>query len=110
MTVSFELNGKPFIALNGGPDFTFNEAVSFEVLCEDQEEVDHYWETLGEGGEEGPCGWLKDRFGLSWQIVPTRLYELLKDPDREKAHRAMEAMLGMKKIVIDELEQAAAAA
>jgi predicted 3-demethylubiquinone-9 3-methyltransferase (glyoxalase superfamily) len=110
MTVSFELNGKPFVALNGGPDFTFNEAVSFEVLCEDQEEVDHYWETLGEGGEEGPCGWLKDSFGVSWQIVPTRLYELLEDPDREKSQRAMEAMLGMKKIVIEELEQAAAAA
>jgi predicted 3-demethylubiquinone-9 3-methyltransferase (glyoxalase superfamily) len=110
MTVSFELNGKPFVALNGGPDFTFNEAVSFEVLCEDQEEVDHYWETLGEGGEEGPCGWLKDSFGLSWQIVPTRLYELLEDRDREKSQRAMEAMLGMKKIVIEELEQAAAAA
>ena len=77
MTVNFELNGQPFITLNGGPDFTFNEAVSLEVICEDQDEVDHYWEALTEGGEEGPCGWLKDRFGLSWQIVPRRLYELL---------------------------------
>ena len=110
MTVSFELNGQPFIALNGGPDFTFNEAISLEVLCENQEEVDRYWETLSEGGEEGPCGWLKDRFGVSWQITPTRLYELIQDPDREKAQRAMEAMLGMKKIEIEGLERAAAAA
>jgi predicted 3-demethylubiquinone-9 3-methyltransferase (glyoxalase superfamily) len=110
MTVHFELNGQPFIALNGGPDFTFNEAISFEVLCENQEEVDRYWETLSEGGEEGPCGWLKDRFGVSWQITPTRLYELIQDPDREKAQRAMEAMLGMKKIEIEGLERAAAAA
>ena len=109
MTVNFELNGQPFITLNGGPDFTFNEAVSLEVICEDQVEVDHYWEALTEGGEEGPCGWLKDRFGLSLQIVPRRLYELLKDPDREKSQRAMQAMLGMKKIVIEELERAAAA-
>lgn len=109
MTVHFELNGQPFIALNGGPDFTFNEAVSLEVICEDQEEVDHYWETLSDGGEEGPCGWLKDRYGLSWQIVPERMYELIKDPDHEKSQRAMAAMLGMKKIVIEELEQAAAA-
>jgi len=110
MTVDFELNGQPFIALNGGPDFTFNEAISLEVICEDQEEVDHYWEALTEGGEEGPCGWLKDSFGLSWQIVPKRLYELLKDPDREKSQRAMAAMLGMKKIIIEELDQAAEAA
>ena len=110
MTVNFELNGQPFIALNGGPDFTFNEGVSFEVLCEDQEEVYYYWKALTEGGEEGPCGWLKDRFGLSWQIVPKRLYELIEDRDREKSQRAMEAMLGMKKIVIEELDQAAAAA
>jgi predicted 3-demethylubiquinone-9 3-methyltransferase (glyoxalase superfamily) len=109
MTVNFELDGKKFIALNGGPDFTFNEAISFEVLCESQEEVDTYWETLSEGGEEGPCGWLKDRFGMSWQIVPRRLYELIQDPDPEKAQRAMEAMLGMKKIEIEGLERAAAA-
>jgi predicted 3-demethylubiquinone-9 3-methyltransferase (glyoxalase superfamily) len=109
MTVSFELNGQPFTALNGGPDFTFNEAVSFEVLCENQEEVDRYWETLSDGGEEGVCGWLKDRFGVSWQITPTRLYELIEDPDPEKSQRAMEAMLGMKKIEIEGLERAAAA-
>jgi predicted 3-demethylubiquinone-9 3-methyltransferase (glyoxalase superfamily) len=110
MTVGFELDGQRFIALNGGPDFTFNEAVSFEVICENQEEVDRYWEALSEGGEEGPCGWLKDRFGVSWQVVPARLYELLQDPDSEKSQRAMEAMLGMKKIEIEGLERAAAAA
>jgi predicted 3-demethylubiquinone-9 3-methyltransferase (glyoxalase superfamily) len=109
MTVSFELDGQKFIALNGGPDFTFNEAVSFEVICENQEEVDRYWDTLSEGGEEGPCGWLKDRFGVSWQIVPARLYELIQDPDPEKSQRAMEAMLGMGKIEIEGLERAAAA-
>jgi len=107
MTVSFELNGKPFIALNGGPDLTFNEAVSFEVLCEDQEEVDHYWETLGEGGEEGPCGWLKDRFGLSWQIVPTILPKLAADKDPGKVERVMRAMLQMKKLDIAALKAAA---
>jgi len=107
MTVSFELDGKPFIALNGGPDFSFDEAVSFEIECEDQEEVDRYWATLAEGGEEGPCGWVKDRFGLSWQVVPRRLMELVNDPDREKGQRAMAAMLGMRKIDIAELERAA---
>ena len=110
MTVNFELNGQPFIALNGGPDFKFNEAVSFEVDCEDQAEVDKYWEALTEGGEEGPCGWLKDRYGVSWQIVPKILTELIADPDREKSQRVMAAMLKMKKIEIAELEQAAAAA
>jgi predicted 3-demethylubiquinone-9 3-methyltransferase (glyoxalase superfamily) len=108
MTVSFELDGQKFLALNGGPDFTFNEAVSFQIHCRDQAEVDHYWEMLGEGGEHGPCGWLKDRFGLSWQVVPDRLPELLGDPDREKAQRVMAAMLQMGKIEIDELERAAA--
>ena len=108
MTVNFELNGQEFIALNGGPDFTFNEAVSFQIFCRDQDEVDHYWEKLGEAGEYGPCGWLKDRFGLSWQVVPTRLTELLEDPDREKSQRVMAAMLQMGKIEIDELERAAA--
>jgi predicted 3-demethylubiquinone-9 3-methyltransferase (glyoxalase superfamily) len=107
MTVSFELDGQKFVALNGGPDFKFNEAVSFKVDCETQEEVDSYWNTLSEGGEEGPCGWLKDKFGLSWQIVPTRLEELLSDPDRERAQRVMEAMLSMGKIEIAELERAA---
>jgi predicted 3-demethylubiquinone-9 3-methyltransferase (glyoxalase superfamily) len=110
MTVTFELDGQKFVALNGGPDFKFNEAVSFQIYCRDQAEVDHYWEKLGEGGEPGPCGWLKDRFGLSWQVVPNRLMELLSDPDREKSQRVMTAMLEMGKIEIDELEQAAVAA
>jgi predicted 3-demethylubiquinone-9 3-methyltransferase (glyoxalase superfamily) len=109
MTVSFELDGQRFIALNGGPDFTFSEAISFEVSCESQEEVDRYWSTLSEGGEEGPCGWLKDKFGVSWQIVPKVLIELITDPDQEKAQRVMAAMLKMRKIEIDELERAAAA-
>ena len=110
MTVEFELDGQSFVALNGGPQFTFNEAISFQVSCESQEEVDRYWSRLSEGGEEGPCGWLKDRFGVSWQIVPTRLPELLADPDREKSQRVMAAMLKMGKIEIDELERAAAQA
>jgi predicted 3-demethylubiquinone-9 3-methyltransferase (glyoxalase superfamily) len=111
MTVSFELNGQEFLALNGGPDFKFNEAVSFQVFCEDQDEVDRYWNALtADGGEEGPCGWLKDRFGLSWQIVPTRLMELIRDPDKGRAHRATQSMLGMRKIEIAELERAADAA
>jgi len=110
MTVSFELDGQEFVALNGGPDFTFNEAVSFQVSCKDQDEVDEYWSKLSEGGEEGPCGWLKDKFGLSWQIIPKALPELLGDPDPEKAQRVMAAMLNMGKIQIDELERAAEAA
>ena len=110
MTVSFELDGQEFVALNGGPDFTFSEAISFQVSCADQEEVDRFWSTLSEGGEEGPCGWLKDRFGLSWQIIPKALPELLADPDREKSQRVMKAMLEMGKIEIDALEQAASAA
>jgi len=110
MTVSFELNGHKFVALNGGPEFTFSEAVSFQVMCKTQEEVDAFWSKLSEGGDEGPCGWLKDRFGLSWQIVPTALPELLSDPDQEKAQRVMQAMLNMKKIEIDALERAAVSA
>jgi predicted 3-demethylubiquinone-9 3-methyltransferase (glyoxalase superfamily) len=110
MTVGFELDGQKFVALNGGPEFTFSEAISFQVSCETQDEVDEYWNTLSERGEEGPCGWLKDRYGLSWQIVPTALFRLLDDPDREKAQRVMEAMLQMKKIEIAGLEQAAARA
>ena len=109
MTVSFELDGQRFIALNGGPDFTFSEAISFEVSCDSQEEVDRFWHTLSEGGEEGPCGWLKDKFGVSWQIVPKVLIELITDPDQEKAQRVMASMLKMRKIEIDELERAAAA-
>ena len=108
MTVDFELDGQKLVALNGGPQYTFTEAISFAVSCETQEEVDRYWDALTEGGEEGPCGWLKDRYGVSWQIVPTALPRLLADPDKEKAQRVMQAMLGMKKIEIDELEQAAA--
>jgi predicted 3-demethylubiquinone-9 3-methyltransferase (glyoxalase superfamily) len=107
LTVNFELDGQEFVALNGGPEFTFDEAISFQVSCEGQDEVDYYWSKLAEGGEEGPCGWLKDRFGLSWQIVPTRLMELLEDPDPGTSQRAMEAMLGMKKIDISAVEQAA---
>jgi len=110
MTVEFELDGQRFVALNGGPDFTFSEAISFQIKCDSQEEVDEYWSKLSEGGEEGPCGWLKDRFGLSWQIIPKRLPELLSDPDREKSQRVMAAMLEMRKIEIDGLERAAAAA
>jgi predicted 3-demethylubiquinone-9 3-methyltransferase (glyoxalase superfamily) len=110
MTVSFELDGQKLVALNGGPDFTFDEAISFQVSCETQEEIDAYWSALSEDGEEGPCGWLKDKFGLSWQIVPTALPELLADPDPERSQRVMEAMLRMKKIEIAALEQAAVAA
>jgi predicted 3-demethylubiquinone-9 3-methyltransferase (glyoxalase superfamily) len=108
MTVAFELDGQQFVGLNGGPEFRFNEAISFEVRCADQEEVDRYWSALSEGGEEGPCGWLKDRYGVSWQIVPQRLLDLVSDPDEEKAQRAMAAMLEMRKIEIDELERAVA--
>jgi predicted 3-demethylubiquinone-9 3-methyltransferase (glyoxalase superfamily) len=109
MTVEFELDGTPFVALNGGPEFAFSEAISFQVDCHTQEDVDSLWTTLAEGGEEGPCGWLKDRFGLSWQIIPTALPQLLKDPDEERAQRVMEAMLKMGKIEIAELERAASA-
>ncbi len=108
LTVEFELDGQRFTALNGGPEFTFNEAVSFQIDCADQDEVDHYWSRLtADGGEEGPCGWLKDRFGLSWQVVPRRLSELLTDPDAGRSQRAMKAMLGMKKLEIAALEAAA---
>ena len=108
MTVNFELDGQEFIALNGGPEFTFDEAISFQVNCESQEEVDRFWSKLSAGGEEGPCGWVKDKFGVSWQIVPTLLDELIRDPDTERSQRAMKAMLAMKKIDIAELERAAA--
>ena len=110
MTVDFELDGQQFIALNGGPEFRFTEAVSLQVNCETQEEVDRYWSVLSEGGEEGPCGWLKDRYGLSWQIIPVALTELINDPDTAKAQRVMAAMLQMKKIDIAALEAAAEAA
>jgi predicted 3-demethylubiquinone-9 3-methyltransferase (glyoxalase superfamily) len=110
MTVAFELDGQPFVALNGGPQFTFNESVSFMVTCEGQEEVDKYWNTLSAGGEESQCGWLKDKYGVSWQIVPTALSRLLGDPDPARAQRAMQAMLKMKKIEIADVERAAAQA
>ncbi len=109
MTVSFELDGQEFVALNGGPEFAFTEAISFQVSCRTQDEVDEFWTRLSEGGTEGPCGWLKDRYGVSWQIVPTRLMELLGDPDTERSQGAMRAMLEMKKIDIAALEQAAMA-
>ncbi len=107
LTVRFELDGQEFVALNGGPHFTFNEAISFQVSCADQDEVDHYWDRLSEGGEESQCGWLKDRYGVSWQVIPTRLSELLGDPDPGRSQRAMQAMLQMGKIEIASLEQAA---
>jgi predicted 3-demethylubiquinone-9 3-methyltransferase (glyoxalase superfamily) len=106
MTVVFELDGQDFIALNGGPQFKFTEAISFSVDCKTQKEVDEFWERLSEGGEEGPCGWLKDKYGLSWQINPTILGEMLNDRDSRKSKRVMEAMLGMKKIDIAGLKRA----
>jgi predicted 3-demethylubiquinone-9 3-methyltransferase (glyoxalase superfamily) len=106
LTVVFRLDGQEFTGLNGGPEFKFSEAVSFQIDCKDQEEVDYYWYKLSEGGEESQCGWLKDKFGLSWQVVPSRLVELLQDPDREKANRVMQAMLQMSKIDIPALENA----
>jgi predicted 3-demethylubiquinone-9 3-methyltransferase (glyoxalase superfamily) len=107
MTVDFTANGQKFVALNGGPRFTFNEAVSFQVMCESQEEVDHYWAGLVEGGgEHGPCGWLKDRFGVSWQVVPARIDEMFRDADPARAERAFKAMMSMSKLDIAELEKA----
>jgi predicted 3-demethylubiquinone-9 3-methyltransferase (glyoxalase superfamily) len=106
MTVDFELDGKPYVALNGGPEFKFNEAVSFQISCADQDEVDHYWDKLGEGGEHGPCGWLKDKFGLSWQVIPQQFLELVSDPDPAKSQAVMSAMLGMRKLVVSELQEA----
>jgi len=107
MTVEFELDGQRFVAINGGPEFTFDEAVSFQVDCDTQDDVDFYWERLSEGGSEGPCGWLKDRFGLSWQVVPTGMDELFADPDPKRAERAMQAMLRMGKLDIAALRKAA---
>jgi predicted 3-demethylubiquinone-9 3-methyltransferase (glyoxalase superfamily) len=108
LSASFEIEGQPLIAFNGGPHFTFTPAVSLMVDCKTQDEVDHYWNKLGEGGTESQCGWLQDQFGLSWQIVPSRLGELLQDPDPARAGRAMQAMLKMKKLDIAALELAAA--
>jgi predicted 3-demethylubiquinone-9 3-methyltransferase (glyoxalase superfamily) len=107
ITVDFTLDGQPFTGINGGPDFTFSEAVSFLIDCKDQAEVDRYWEALlANGGEPGPCGWLKDRYGVSWQVVPRRLDEMLNSDDRAAAERAMEAMLRMGKLDVAELEAA----
>jgi predicted 3-demethylubiquinone-9 3-methyltransferase (glyoxalase superfamily) len=106
MTVEFELDGQRFVAINGGPEFKFTEAVSFQVTCETQDEIDYYWAALSDGGEEGPCGWLKDRYGLSWQVVPSGMEELFADPDPKRAERAMRA-LGMRKLDIAALRAAA---
>ncbi|MGH7229319.1 MAG: VOC family protein [Nitrospiraceae bacterium] len=106
LTVEFELNGQTFTALNGGPVFKFNEAISFQVSCKSQKEVDYYWEKLSEGGEKGQCGWLKDKYGVSWQIVPTVLGEMLHDKDPKKSERVMSALLQMTKLDIKRLERA----
>jgi predicted 3-demethylubiquinone-9 3-methyltransferase (glyoxalase superfamily) len=107
LMVTFVLQGTEFQALNGGPEFTFDEAVSLSVSCADQAEVDRLFDALTDGGEDGPCGWVKDRYGLSWQLVPTRLLELFDDPDKARATRAMQAMMGMRKIDIAAVEAAA---
>jgi predicted 3-demethylubiquinone-9 3-methyltransferase (glyoxalase superfamily) len=109
LTVAFELDCRPFLALNGGPHYTFNEAISLVVNCDTQADVDSYWKLLSEGGEEGQCGWLKDKYGLSWQIVPSGMGEILGDPDPERAGKAMQAMQGMRKLDINALREAAAA-
>jgi predicted 3-demethylubiquinone-9 3-methyltransferase (glyoxalase superfamily) len=106
MTVAFEVMDQEFVALNGGPDFKPSEAISFQVVCDDQDEVDRYWETLSEGGEQGPCGWLKDKFGVSWQVIPKQMDEYLKSPDREASRRAFEAMLKMSKLDVEQLREA----
>lgn len=108
MTVAFELDGQAFTALNGGPSFKFNEAISFQVSCETQEQVDYYWEKLSDGGDEKAqqCGWLKDKYGASWQVVPTVLLEMINGPDSQKSQRVMEAMFLMKKLDIDKLKRA----
>ncbi len=106
MTVLFELQGQEFMALNGGPMFKFTEAVSFMVMCENQDEVDRYWKALLQGGEESQCGWLKDKFGLSWQVVPTAVHEMMQDKDPVRSERVMKAILGMKKIDIAALRRA----
>jgi predicted 3-demethylubiquinone-9 3-methyltransferase (glyoxalase superfamily) len=107
MTVEFELEGQRFVAINGGPQFSFSEAVSLQITCETQDEIDHYWERLSDGGSEGPCGWLKDRYGLSWQVVPDGIDELFSDADQARATRAMQAMFGMRKLDVAALQAAA---
>lgn len=106
LTVEFELNGQKFVGLNGGPQFAFNEAISFQIHCDDQDEVDYYWSKLSEGGKESACGWLKDKYGVSWQVIPTVLIDMISDPDPEKAKRATEAMLAMTKFDIAALQKA----
>lgn len=106
MTVEFEISGQTFVGLNGGPHFKFNEAVSFQVLCETQQEIDYFWSKLSQGGEEGPCGWLKDKYGVSWQVVPAVLPTMLTDADPKKSQRVTKAFLQMKKFDIKELERA----
>jgi predicted 3-demethylubiquinone-9 3-methyltransferase (glyoxalase superfamily) len=106
MTVVFELAGQSFVALNGGPQFKFDEAISFQVYCESQDEVDYFWSRLSEGGQEGPCGWLKDKFGLSWQVVPVALLQMMLDRDASKSARVMKAFMQMKKFDIEALKRA----
>ena len=106
MVVEFEIRGQKFIGLNGGPHFKFNEAVSFQVHCETQDEIDYFWAKLGDGGQEGPCGWLKDKFGVSWQVVPAVLAKMLSDGDAKKSQRVTKAFLQMKKFDIEALERA----
>jgi predicted 3-demethylubiquinone-9 3-methyltransferase (glyoxalase superfamily) len=106
LAVEFELNGQKFVGLNGGPEFKFNEAISFQIHCKDQDEVDYYWSKLTEEGEESVCGWLKDKYGVSWQVIPDGLIEMISDSDPEKAKRATEAMLSMRKIDIAAVEKA----
>jgi predicted 3-demethylubiquinone-9 3-methyltransferase (glyoxalase superfamily) len=106
IAAEFEINGEKFVALNGGPEFTFSEAISFQIFCDDQDEIDRYWDALTEEGEESMCGWLKDKYGVSWQVIPANLIDMISDPDQEKAARTTEAMLAMKKFDIAELEKA----
>jgi predicted 3-demethylubiquinone-9 3-methyltransferase (glyoxalase superfamily) len=107
MTVEFELDGQRFVGINGGPEFMFSEAISFQIDCKDQEAIDYHWERLTDGGEEGPCGWCKDRYGVSWQVVPTGMDELFGDADPSRAERAMRAMFGMRKLDVAALRAAA---
>ena len=107
LTVEFELDGQPYVGLNGGPEFTFSEAISFQIVVADQDELDHYWDGLTDGGEPGPCGWLKDRFGLSWQVLPKLFLDLMESGDQARGHRAMQAVLEMHKPDIAEIQRAA---
>lgn len=106
MVVEFEIDGQPFVALNGGPNFKFDEAVSFQIYCETQDEIDYYWSALTRGGEEGPCGWLKDKFGLSWQVVPAVIPQMMADSDADKSARVMSAFMKMKKLDLEKITQA----